>query len=204
MGQIESTLPVAAEFAVANVAAAIGVLLGSGHAITDLGDALARMRTVPGRLEVVAGAYGTPKVVVDYAHTPDALEKVLDGPRISAGRLICVVGCGGNRDRGKRPEMAQVASGISDRLWLTSDNPRDEAPGAILQDMLSGLSAQQRLRVLAVEDRGASIVQALGFAGVDDLVVIVGKGHEDAQEIAGVKYPFSDVDVVKNFFKENA
>ena len=204
-GRIESTLPLAAEFAVANVAAAIGVLLGSGHAVTDLGDALTRMRTVPGRLEVVAGAHGTPKVVVDYAHTPDALEKVLTAlANQCRGQLICVVGCGGNRDRGKRPEMARVASSISDRLWLTSDNPRDEAPGAILQDMLSGLSAQQRLRVLAVEDRGASIVQALGFAGVDDLVVIVGKGHEDAQEIAGVKYPFSDVDVVKNFFKENA
>ncbi len=204
-GRIESTLPVAAEFAVANVAAAIGVLLGSGHAVTDLGDALTRMRTVPGRLEVVAGAHGTPKVVVDYAHTPDALEKVLTAlANQCRGQLICVVGCGGNRDRGKRPEMARVASSISDRLWLTSDNPRDEAPGAILQDMLSGLSEQQRLRVLAVEDRGASIVQALGFAGVDDLVVIVGKGHEDTQEIAGVKYPFSDVDVVKNFFKENA
>ena len=204
-GRLESTLPLAAEFAVANVAAAIGVLLGSGHAITDLGDALTRMRTVPGRMEVVAGAYGTPKVVVDYAHTPDALKKVLTGLAAQCrGRLICVVGCGGNRDRGKRPEMAEAASNLSDHLWLTSDNPRDEAPADILQDMLSGLSAQQRQRTSTVEDRGAAIAQAVGSASVDDLVVIAGKGHEDTQEIAGVKYPFSDVAHVENMFKEKA
>ena len=204
-GRLESTLPLAADFAVANVAAAIGVLLGSGHAITDLGDALGRMRTVPGRMEVVAGVYGTPKVVVDYAHTPDALEKVLTGLAAQCrGRLICVVGCGGNRDRGKRPEMARAASNLSDHLWLTSDNPRDEAPADILQDMLRGLSEQQRRHVSTVEDRGAAIAQAIGSASVDDLVVIAGKGHEDTQEIAGVKHPFSDVAHVENIFKENA
>lgn len=204
-GRLESTMPIAVEFAVANVAAAIGVLLGSGHAITDLGRALTRMRTVPGRMEVVPGAYGTPKVVVDYAHTPDALEKVLTGLAAQCrGRLICVVGCGGNRDRGKRPEMAQVASNLSDHLWLTSDNPRDEAPADILHDMLSGLSMEQRQHASAVEDRGAAIAQAVRTASVDDLVVIAGKGHEDTQEIAGVKYPFSDVAYVENMFKENA
>ena len=204
-GRLESTMPIAVEFAVANVAAAIGVLLGSGHAITDLGSALTRMRTVPGRMEVVPGAYGTPKVVVDYAHTPDALEKVLTGLATQCrGRLFCVVGCGGNRDRGKRPEMARAASNHSDHLWLTSDNPRDEAPADILQDMLDGLTAQQRQRTSAVEDRGAAIAQAVRSASADDLVVIAGKGHEDTQEIAGVKYPFSDVAYVENMFKENA
>jgi UDP-N-acetylmuramoyl-L-alanyl-D-glutamate--2,6-diaminopimelate ligase len=156
-------------------------------------------------MEVVPGAYGTPKVVVDYAHTPDALEKVLTGLAAQCrGRLICVAGCGGNRDRGKRPEMAQVASNLSDHLWLTSDNPRDEAPADILHDMLSGLSMEQRQHASAVEDRGAAIAQAVRSASVDDLVVIAGKGHEDTQEIAGVKYPFSDVAYVENMFKENA
>lgn len=204
-GRLESTLPVAAEFAVANIAAAIGVLLGSGHCVQDLAHALEQMQSVPGRMQVVAGAYGTPKVIVDYAHTPDALEKVLG--QLAAhcrGKLICVVGCGGNRDRGKRPQMAQTAAQYADRLWFTSDNPRDESPDRILQDMLRGLTTAKQEKTQTLEDRGAAITAAVQSAGVDDVVVIAGKGHEQHQEIAGVQYPFSDVAYVENLFKENS
>lgn len=204
-GRLECALPVAAEFAIANVAAAIGVLLGSGCSLQELGDALEQLVTVPGRMQVVDGAYGTPKVIIDYAHTPDAVSKVLASLASQCrGRLICVVGCGGNRDRGKRPEMAQAAASLSDVLWFTSDNPRDEDPELILQDMLGGLSTEQRRTVNTVADRGAAITAAIESANSEDLVVIAGKGHESTQEIAGVKYPFNDGAFVKNLFEENA
>ncbi len=204
-GRLECALPVAAEFAIANVAAAIGVLLGSGCSLQALGDALEQLVTVPGRMQVVDGAYGTPKVIIDYAHTPDAVSKVLASLASQCrGRLICVVGCGGNRDRGKRPEMAQAAASLSDVLWFTSDNPRDEDPELILQDMLGGLSTEQRRTVNTVADRGAAITAAIESANSEDLVVIAGKGHESTQEIAGVKYPFNDGAFVKNLFEENA
>lgn len=204
-GRLESTLPVAVDFAVANVAAAVGVLLGSGHSLHSVSEALAEMLPVPGRMQVVDGVYGTPKVIVDYAHTPDALAKVLAGLALQCrGRLICVVGCGGNRDRGKRPEMAQAAASHSDQLWLTSDNPRDEDPLSILRDMLGGLDAEQLQTVSAEVERGKAIAQAIASANSDDVVVIAGKGHEDTQEIAGVKTPFNDVAFVEHLFKENA
>jgi len=140
------------------------------------------------------GGHDAPLVVVDYAHTPDALEKVLTTLRETAtarqGRLICVFGCGGERDAGKRPLMGAIAERLADRVVLTSDNPRGEDPRAILDDILRGIKAQ-----VAVEpDRARAIRAALVDAGKRDVVVLAGKGHEHYQEVAGTRQPFSDLD----------
>jgi UDP-N-acetylmuramoyl-L-alanyl-D-glutamate--2,6-diaminopimelate ligase len=136
-----------------------------------------------------------PEAVVDYAHTPDALEKALASLRPLAtargGRLVCVFGCGGNRDATKRPLMAAVAERLADVVVLTSDNPRHESPSAILREMTGGLQRPQAATV--IEDRRIAIARALGAADARDVVLIAGKGHEDYQEIAGIKHPFSDV-----------
>jgi UDP-N-acetylmuramoyl-L-alanyl-D-glutamate--2,6-diaminopimelate ligase len=134
---------------------------------------------------------GKPTLVVDYAHTPDALEKMLLALRPHAsGRLICVCGCGGDRDRGKRPLMAQAASRFSDLVWFTSDNPRSEDPQRIIDDMTAGLESSAGVNVCV--DRRSAIEQAVAHAAADDLVVIAGKGHEDYQEVTGRRLPFSD------------
>ena len=204
-GSLNSTLPLAADFAVANVAAALGVLLGRGHALGALEVALSKLSAVPGRLQVAGDHPGMPKVVVDYAHTPDALDKVLAAlSKQVPKQLICIVGCGGNRDQGKRPEMARVVARWADRVWFTSDNPRDEDPDSILQDMLSGLTTQQQRSVCVEPNRADAIAQAIQSAGSEDVILIAGKGHESTQEIAGTKHPFSDAEVVREFMKENA
>jgi UDP-N-acetylmuramoyl-L-alanyl-D-glutamate--2,6-diaminopimelate ligase len=137
-----------------------------------------------------------PLVLVDYCHTPDALEKALQALRPLAdkrgGRLCCVVGCGGNRDAGKRPLMAAAAERWSDRLLLTSDNPRSEDPLLILAQMRAGLLDPVPVEV--EPDRAAAIAHAVAQAGPRDVVLLAGKGHEDYQEIAGVKLPFSDLE----------
>ncbi|MEW6706535.1 MAG: UDP-N-acetylmuramoyl-L-alanyl-D-glutamate--2,6-diaminopimelate ligase [Pseudomonadota bacterium] len=144
----------------------------------------------------VTGRTGLPEVVVDYAHTPDALEKVLQALRPLAaergGRLVCVFGCGGNRDPGKRPLMGAIAEKLADRVVATSDNPRHEAPAQILQQVVAGL--QRPADALVIEDRREAIARAVGQADARDVLLIAGKGHEDYQEIAGVKHPFSDVE----------
>jgi len=145
-------------------------------------------------------------VVVDYAHTPDALEKVLATlkPIADEGRVICVFGCGGNRDKGKRPLMGKAASDGADRVYVTSDNPRNEDPLAIIDDILHGLIPGDvipggvdiaKTRVEA--DRARAIFEAIGEAGANDVVLIAGKGHEDYQEVHGQKLNFSDVEVAQ-------
>lgn len=204
-GRLEAILPVAADFALSNVAAAISVLLGLGHSIEALAQALPKLQPVPGRMQVVAGDFGRPKVIVDFAHTPDAVAKVLAAlaPQCR-GKLICVLGCGGDRDRGKRPEMARVAAQGADQVWLTSDNPRNESPEQILQDMLAGLDTKAHAKTETVVDRGQAITKAIDQANADDIVLIAGKGHEQTQEIQGVKHAFNDVALVDALFKENA
>jgi UDP-N-acetylmuramoyl-L-alanyl-D-glutamate--2,6-diaminopimelate ligase len=151
-------------------------------------EALQRISAVPGRMEFFSGQ---PTMVVDYAHTPDALEKMLAGLRPhAAGRLVCVCGCGGNRDRGKRPLMARAACAHADRVWLTSDNPRDEEPVAIIREMMDGVPPEADVRVEV--DRARAIRGAFCEAGPQDLVVVAGKGHEDYQEVAGQRLEFSD------------
>jgi len=146
----------------------------------------------PGRMQMQGGA-AEPLVIVDYAHTPDALEQALSALRETAqargGRLLCVFGCGGDRDAGKRPLMGEVASRLADAAIVTSDNPRSEDPGAIIAAVLQGAGSN----TVAIEDRAAAISQAVGEAAARDVVLIAGKGHETYQEIAGRRLPFSDV-----------
>lgn len=164
--------------------------------LADAASVVPQLSAVPGRMQRVGDGLGAPQVVVDYAHTPDALEKVLGALRPLAqargGRLVCLFGCGGNRDASKRPLMGAIAARAADRVLLTSDNPRGEAPGAILAEILAGIDDRANTEV--IEDRRAAIARAVVEASAQDVVVLAGKGHEDYQEIAGLRHPFSDVD----------
>jgi UDP-N-acetylmuramoyl-L-alanyl-D-glutamate--2,6-diaminopimelate ligase len=193
-GEAPLCLPVQAEFSVANAAAALAVLCANGVELARAAAAASTLTPVPGRVERFEAA-GSPAVVVDFAHTPDALEQVLAALRPAVrGRLICVFGCGGDRDPGKRPLMAAAAERHADELWLTSDNPRSEDPEAILADMAAGLSG--RVPAHRRVDRAEAIECAVAAAGERDLVVVAGKGHEDYQEVAGTRRPYSDRSLV--------
>lgn len=179
------------EFNLQNIAAAVGVCLGEGYTFTNIMAHVANLQAVPGRMQAVGGG-DKPVVIVDYAHTPDALEKVLLSLREHHPRqLHVVVGCGGDRDKGKRPLMGQIAAEYADTCIFTSDNPRSEDPLAILADMQQGVESS-RVRVEA--DRARAIALAIGAAGAGEIVLVAGKGHEDYQEIQGVKLPFSDLE----------
>ncbi len=183
----------------ANLLGVIGALRALGVPLADAVAAIPSLGPVPGRMQrVLPGpAISTqPEVLVDYAHTPDALEKALAALRPLAaargGQLVCVFGCGGNRDAVKRPLMGAIAEKLADRVVLTSDNPRHEAPAEILAQIARGLAWPQAARV--VEDRGQAIAETVAAIGPRDVLLIAGKGHEDYQDAAGVKTPFSDVD----------
>ncbi len=181
------------EYNAANLLGVIGALRALGVPLADAAAACAELPPVPGRMERVE-LPGLPLAVIDYAHTPDALEKVLQALRPFAerrgGRLWCVFGCGGNRDSRKRPLMGAAAQAAADRVLVTSDNPRDEDPRAIVDDILRGVTPGD---TVAVEvDRARAIGQALAQAEARDVVLIAGKGHEDYQESCGQRQPFSD------------
>jgi UDP-N-acetylmuramyl-tripeptide synthetase len=180
------------EFNAYNLLGCLAALLASEVELDAALAALAKVKPVPGRLQRVEAAAAGPTVIVDYAHTPDALHKVLDTlkPLANEGRLICVFGCGGGRDRGKRPQMGGIACSLADRVIVTSDNPRGEDPAAIIAEILAGMPPGQD----AVVDRHEAIARAIAGAGRDDIVLIAGKGHEDYQEIAGRRLHFSDVE----------
>lgn len=185
------------DYNAANLLAVLGGLRALGVALEEAVAVVPRLTPVPGRMHRVDGpGAGRPEVVVDYAHTPDALEKALAALRPLAaargGRLLCVFGCGGNRDATKRPLMGAIAERGADRTWITSDNPRDEAPQAILEAIAAGFAAPRA--AVVIEDRRAAIEDALRAADARDVLLIAGKGHEDYQEIAGVRQPFSDVE----------
>ena len=153
---------------------------------------LASVTPVPGRMQRVGNGRELPQVVVDYAHTPDALDKALSALQGLAaargGELVCVFGCGGDRDRGKRPQMGAIAARLSGHVVITTDNPRSEAPAQILADITAGAPA-----ATVIEAREEAIRAAIEHAGARDIVLIAGKGHEDYQEVHGVRRPFSDV-----------
>ena len=180
-------------FNVDNLLGVTGVLLASGIALADALEALARVTAPPGRMERLGGG-ALPTVVIDYAHSPDALQKVLAALRPALGehgRLVCVFGCGGDRDRGKRGEMGTIAAHYADRVVVTSDNPRSEDPQAIAQDIVAGIPSA--FAALAVDvDRERAVSAAIAAADPGDVVVVAGKGHEPYQEIAGTRRPFSD------------
>jgi UDP-N-acetylmuramoyl-L-alanyl-D-glutamate--2,6-diaminopimelate ligase len=193
-GEGEVAAPVLGAFNVSNLLAVIATLLASGVKLPAALAAVTRLAPVPGRLERLGGA-SAPLVVIDYAHTPDALEKALAAlrPVVAAGhRLLCVFGCGGERDRGKRPIMGEAAARLADHAIVTSDNPRGEDPQAIIGEVLSGARGGS---VEAVADRQVAIFSAIHNAKPGDIVLIAGKGHETWQEIAGVRHPFSDAEV---------
>jgi len=193
--------PLPGDFNLLNMLACITLLGGWGYGLDELLPVLASAHGAAGRMEVVRNS-GT-MVIVDYAHTPDALDKVLRSlRRHAAGQLRVVVGCGGNRDRGKRPLMGLAATELADAAIFTSDNPRDEQPEAILADMLQGLSPEARARVVVEVDRGRAIRRALEQADDGDVVVIAGKGHEDYQDIRGQRLPFSDRANVLDYYAE--
>jgi UDP-N-acetylmuramyl-tripeptide synthetase len=184
------------DFNVANLLAVIGALRAAGVSLVDAAAVCAQLTAVPGRMQPVPAADDDgPSVVVDYAHTPDALEKALSALRPLAegrgGKLWAVFGCGGNRDATKRPLMGEVAERLADRVVLTSDNPRAESPAAILAQIAGGLAHADRAEV--IEDRRLAIRHAVAQARPRDVVLLAGKGHEAEQEIAGAKLPFSDL-----------
>ncbi|MDR1544877.1 MAG: UDP-N-acetylmuramoyl-L-alanyl-D-glutamate--2,6-diaminopimelate ligase [Prevotellaceae bacterium] len=160
---------------------------------------LSALKSVSGRFETIRGKSVT--AIVDYAHTPDALKNVLDtinDIKLGGAKLICVVGCGGNRDKGKRPEMAKIAANLSDTAIFTSDNPRNENPQDILNDMLAGLTTAQHNKTLTISDRREAIRTACKLARTSDIILVAGKGHENYQIINGVKHHFDDKEEVRN------
>jgi UDP-N-acetylmuramoyl-L-alanyl-D-glutamate--2,6-diaminopimelate ligase len=204
--RVELELPLLGDFNVENMAVAAGIALGLDLPDEALRQGVAACPQVPGRMERVTDERaGAPTVLVDYAHTPDAVDKLLAAARpLARGRLIAVFGCGGDRDRAKRPLMAQAVARHADRAIATSDNPRSEDPDAILDDVVVGLAGLAMVAPdeLAVSDRGATRIRdrriaievAIDMAGPDDVVVIAGKGHEDYQIIGSEKLPFDDRD----------
>ena len=193
-------------FNVENLMAAATTLLGVGYSAREVAEAIGDVPQVPGRLELAKAA--AVSVVVDYAHTPDALMKAQRSLReIGSGRLITVFGCGGDRDRGKRPLMGAAVAELSDVAVVTSDNPRSEDPQAILEDVLPGISIDSGndwrcRRVYALPDRRAAVREAILLAAPGDTVLVAGKGHEDYQEVKGIKHPFSDIDVCRELIDE--
>jgi UDP-N-acetylmuramoyl-L-alanyl-D-glutamate--2,6-diaminopimelate ligase len=187
-----------------NMAAMFGVAVELGIPADEALQALSAVRSVDGRFQKITGPEGRTGIV-DYAHTPDALEnvlKTLQDLNQGAQQIISVVGCGGDRDKGKRPEMARIAADRSTKAILTSDNPRSEDPEAILDDMESGLDPVQKRRTLRISDRAQAIKLAVQLANPGDVILIAGKGHETYQEIAGVKHPFDDVATLKAQFND--
>jgi UDP-N-acetylmuramoyl-L-alanyl-D-glutamate--2,6-diaminopimelate ligase len=183
------------DYNAANLLAVLGALRALGVSAADAVAACAGLTPVPGRMQRVAAAAG-PEVVVDYAHSPDALEKTLAALQPLAvqrgGVLWCVFGCGGNRDTGKRPRMGAVAQHLAQRVVVTSDNPRNEDAQAIVDQILAGMAPSDAVTVRV--QRAEAIRHAVRAADARDVILLAGKGHEDYQEIAGVKQPFSDVE----------
>ena len=185
--------PVLGRFNAANLMAVVGALECAGHSLARIAQVLPRLSPPPGRMQAVGGR-GSPLVVVDYAHTPDALEKALSTLRETAqarhGRLVCVFGCGGDRDPGKRPQMGALAEKLADRVWLTDDNPRSETSAVIIEAIRAGMMTQPEIE----PDRARAIRSAVVGASNDDVILVAGKGHEPYQEIAGRRHPFSDLE----------
>ena len=191
------------KFNVSNLLAVYGAAVMLGKSPEDVLVVMSTLHSVSGRLEPIHSPEGY-TAVVDYAHTPDALENVLNAIHEvldGKGHVITVCGAGGNRDKGKRPLMAQEAVKQSDKVIITSDNPRFEEPQDIINDMLAGLNAQQMKKVISIVDRREAIRTACMMAQKGDVILIAGKGHENYQEVKGVKHHFDDHEVVKEYFK---
>lgn len=206
IGEQEAWFQIVGEFNAYNLASVYGAAFLLGVKEDILVPALSKLKRVSGRFETIRSeknVYG----IVDYAHTPDALKNVLDTiKQIRTGNetLITVIGCGGNRDKAKRPLMAKIASELSDRVILTSDNPRDEDPENILDEMEAGIPGELYKKTLRITDRKSAIKTAVAMASKGDIILVAGKGHEKYQEVKGVKHPFDDKQVLKLNMEESA
>ncbi|MCB0713681.1 MAG: UDP-N-acetylmuramoyl-L-alanyl-D-glutamate--2,6-diaminopimelate ligase [Ignavibacteriae bacterium] len=201
-GEINLRTPLTGSFNVMNVTAACGLAIAAGIDRSRLVDLVSQLTPVPGRMETLRLHNGV-AVVVDYAHTPDALESLLKTTRqfVGEGQLIVVFGCGGDRDRGKRPIMGEIASRLADRIYITSDNPRSEDPDKIIDEILEGVS-RPTTDVHRIADRRKAIELALQEAQADDIVVVAGKGHETYQIIGSDRHDFDDREVVRHWDRE--
>jgi UDP-N-acetylmuramoyl-L-alanyl-D-glutamate--2,6-diaminopimelate ligase len=190
---LDVRLPALGRYNIANALTVATCMLALDVPAAVVARTLSNVPEVAGRMNALGGD-ATPLVVVDYAHTPDALANAITALRPvahdRAGRLICVFGCGGDRDPGKRPEMGRIASELSDRVIVTSDNPRSEEPKKIVEQILTGITKRNGTQALV--DRASAIAAAIADAQAADVILLAGKGHESTQEIAGVKHPFSD------------
>jgi UDP-N-acetylmuramoyl-L-alanyl-D-glutamate--2,6-diaminopimelate ligase len=196
------SLPIPGKFTVYNALGVLGIALQLGIDLSSAAAALATAKGVKGRVEVVPTPGKPYTVLIDYAHTPDGLENVLSSVRLFCkGRLIALFGCGGDRDPIKRPIMGKIGTELSDIAILTSDNPRTEEPGAILQDILKGVDVEKTNPVV-LENRPQAIRYAMDIARENDIIVLAGKGHETYQEINGVKYPMDERLIVAEYLKE--
>lgn len=198
----EVFVPLVGRFNVSNLLCIYGAAINLGFDPTEVLRVISTLTPVNGRFEALRSPKGW-TAIIDYAHTPDAVDNVIQTINEilqKKGKLITVVGCGGNRDKGKRPMMAKIAKDGSDQLILTSDNPRDEEPADILNDMKAGLTQEQLRSTLVIEDREAAIKTACTLAQAGDVILVAGKGHEDYQIIKGVKHHFDDHEVVKGCF----
>lgn len=193
--------PLVGRFNAANLLAVIGALRARGESAAAIAAALTVLTPPPGRMQKLGGE-DEPLVVIDYAHTPDALEQALgvlrEVTQRRGGELWCVFGCGGERDPGKRPLMGAVAERLADRVVVSSDNPRGEPPMAIIDDIVRGMTPPPQI----IEDRGEAIAHAIVTAAARDVILIAGKGHEPYQEIAGERIPFSDIEAAKSALAE--
>ena len=190
-------------FNVDNLLAVAGALHALDESPVEIARTLSRLQPIHGRMNRLGGDGRQPLVVIDYAHTPDALAQALDSLRGHVqGRLVCVFGCGGERDAGKRPQMAAIAQDKADVVIVTDDNPRGEDGDAIVADIVAGFARAQAVTVL--RDRAAAIGHAIAQAGIDDIVLIAGKGHEPYQEINGVKLPFDDTQIARQALEARA
>ncbi|RMF19304.1 MAG: UDP-N-acetylmuramoyl-L-alanyl-D-glutamate--2,6-diaminopimelate ligase [Gammaproteobacteria bacterium] len=188
-------LPLIGEFNVQNALAAAAYMASCGHGVKRVAEWMGALAAVPGRMQMLHQP-DMPAVVIDYAHTPDALEQALSALRGHCnGRLWVVFGCGGERDRGKRPAMGRVAEEQADRVVLTDDNPRGESPQAILRDILGGMERPHR--ATCIQPREMAVRYCVERASPDDLILLAGKGHETYQEVAGQRFAFSDLDVAR-------
>ncbi|MGA9334313.1 MAG: UDP-N-acetylmuramoyl-L-alanyl-D-glutamate--2,6-diaminopimelate ligase, partial [Rudaea sp.] len=193
--QVRSSL--LGRFNIYNLLGVAGCLGALGYDFAQIPVVLSRLKPVTGRMSRLGGGSSTPLIVIDYAHTPDALEQALGNLREHcSGQLICVFGCGGERDRGKRPLMGAIAERLADSIIVTDDNPRGEDGDAIVNQIVAGLSRPQQASIR--RDRAVAIFHAVCTAGPGDIVLIAGKGHEPYQEIAGIKHDFDDVDVARH------
>ncbi len=198
-GVARFNLPFLGSCFVSNAAAILLVAVQNGMDFTQAVERMSELKTAPGRMELLT-QQGAPSVVLDYAHTPDALEQALGSARAhSKGNVVCVFGCGGDRDKSKRPEMGSVAETLADVVFVTNDNPRTESPTQIAQEIQAGFS--EHADCVVELDRTTAIEQAIAAASENDVVLVAGKGHEEYQEIGTTRLPYSDRDVISEILK---